>query len=368
MAYQDQFYTTGRVSVTKGSATVIGTATGWQTALVESGVLYVGGTACPILSVQSETRLTLAIPYNGDTGSNLVYAIDRQRSAAVSNIKMNDRLSEIIASITAAQPNNDLLTAFAALNGTKSDVLAYFTGAKTMEVTTLTSFARGLLAAKNTGDAYLALGSIPNNQLPERLSVQGQYTTDANTITWNGFSRTDSGTSNVPSGDPATLLTTRYSDTGTHQRWSSVTRRLTYERMRNNSAWTAWELVTIPIIGNVSQSGGVPTGSLFQRGSNANGEFMRAANGLQICWKHQNAADTVIIDTATGSNFRGTKRWTFPAAFAGSPVTSGSLNDYRGGAMANAAITNAYVDMVANLSVARPEGANWNGTAIGWWF
>jgi len=122
------------------------------------------------------------------------------------------------------------------------------------------------------------------------------------------------------------------------------------------------------VIGTVSQSGGVPTGYLMQRGSNANGEFVKFADGTQICWKHQSSADLVVIDTATGANFRGTKRWTFPAAFAGSPVTSGSLNDYRGGAMANAAIANTYVDMVANLSVARPEGAGWNGMAVGRWF
>ena len=36
-------------------------------------------------------------------------------------------------------------------------------------------------------------------------------------------------------------------------------------------------------VGTVSQSGGVPTGAIIQRGSNANGEFVRFADGTQIC-------------------------------------------------------------------------------------
>ncbi|HGM6895500.1 TPA: hypothetical protein ACKQDP_006126, partial [Pseudomonas aeruginosa] len=37
------------------------------------------------------------------------------------------------------------------------------------------------------------------------------------------------------------------------------------------------------ILGSVSQSSGVPTGAVIQRGSNANGEFVRFADGTQIC-------------------------------------------------------------------------------------
>jgi hypothetical protein len=37
------------------------------------------------------------------------------------------------------------------------------------------------------------------------------------------------------------------------------------------------------ILGTVSQAAGVPTGAIIQRGSNANGEFVRFADGTQIC-------------------------------------------------------------------------------------
>jgi hypothetical protein len=59
------------------------------------------------------------------------------------------------------------------------------------------------------------------------------------------------------------------------------------------------------LLGTVSQSGGVPTGAVIERGSNANGRYVRFADGTQICTANltsNGAADTV---------------WTYPAAFVG---------------------------------------------------
>lgn len=39
------------------------------------------------------------------------------------------------------------------------------------------------------------------------------------------------------------------------------------------------------ILGTVSQSGGTPTGAIIERGSNANGEYIRWADGTQICYR-----------------------------------------------------------------------------------
>lgn len=68
------------------------------------------------------------------------------------------------------------------------------------------------------------------------------------------------------------------------------------------------------ILGTVSQSGGVPTGALIENGSNANGEYVRFADGLQICTGLIVVGD---VTTAAGSLFTSpTQTWTFPAAFA----------------------------------------------------
>lgn len=60
----------------------------------------------------------------------------------------------------------------------------------------------------------------------------------------------------------------------------------TYERVQVGGVWQPWQymLKTVDIVGTVSQNGGVPTGAIVERGSNANGEYVRFADGTQICW------------------------------------------------------------------------------------
>ncbi|UCM30672.1 hypothetical protein LE197_12590 [Pseudomonas sp. PS1(2021)] len=75
------------------------------------------------------------------------------------------------------------------------------------------------------------------------------------------------------------------------------------------------------ILGAVSQSSDVPTGAVIQRGSNANGEFVRFADGTQICWHRYAAA--VDVTGVSGSLFvTGGTTLTFPAAFVSAPVAS----------------------------------------------
>lgn len=68
------------------------------------------------------------------------------------------------------------------------------------------------------------------------------------------------------------------------------------------------------ILGTVSQSGGTPTGSIIESGSNANGSYVRYASGEQICWHG--------ISGSTSGN----ATWTFPIAFVGgsSPNVTGT--------------------------------------------
>ena len=71
------------------------------------------------------------------------------------------------------------------------------------------------------------------------------------------------------------------------------------------------------ILGTVSESGGVPTGAIIERGSNSNGEFVRYADGTQI-------ATRVIVDgrmpVDSVSFFSVT--YNFPVSFASNPSVS----------------------------------------------
>lgn len=77
------------------------------------------------------------------------------------------------------------------------------------------------------------------------------------------------------------------------------------------------------IVGSVSQSGGVPTGAIIQRGRNANGEFVRFADGTQICTFSLETSNT---DLGTlGQNKAVLKQWTFPANFSSSVGVTPSI-------------------------------------------
>ncbi len=78
------------------------------------------------------------------------------------------------------------------------------------------------------------------------------------------------------------------------------------------------------VLGTVSESSGVPSGAVIERGSDANGDYTRFADGTQICTAVLSA---VACTTATGSMFAsGTANWDFPIAFAdsSSPALSGN--------------------------------------------
>lgn len=68
-------------------------------------------------------------------------------------------------------------------------------------------------------------------------------------------------------------------------------------RANAGGVWSTWSRVYShqDILGNVSQSGGVPTGALIETGSNANGEYTRFADGTQIC---TNADAAVVTEPA----------------------------------------------------------------------
>jgi hypothetical protein len=84
--------------------------------------------------------------------------------------------------------------------------------------------------------------------------------------------------------------------------------------IRDLSAALPWEELyhTGNLLGTVSQSAGVPTGAVIQRGSNANGEFVRFADGTLIC-----------THTLTASS-SASATWTFPSVFAAAPSFSGT--------------------------------------------
>jgi hypothetical protein len=75
-----------------------------------------------------------------------------------------------------------------------------------------------------------------------------------------------------------------------------------YTRVAVAGTWTVWSKVFHQgsILGAVSETSGVPTGAVINRGSNANGEYTRFADGTQIC-TNDNAAITTNPATFVGT-------------------------------------------------------------------
>jgi len=165
-----------------------------------------------------------------------------------------------------------------------------------------------------------------------RLGDWGVGATDSNTLAdidafdirqrlWRVNNTTTAGT--LPPGNTTSdgVMVFRPSGNQTTQLYFIPNGGLSYIRSSNGtSSWNPWRLLytQASLVGTVSQTGGVPTGAVIQRGKNANGEFVRFADGTQKCWSYVDST----IDITTASNmgagfFNATPiEWVFPMPFA----------------------------------------------------
>ena len=117
--------------------------------------------------------------------------------------------------------------------------------------------------------------------------------------------------------------------------------------------------------GTVSESSGTPTGDIFERGSNSNGEYVKHADGTMIC---------TIKDIAASSG--ASVNWTFPASFAsGTEPTCGGTSgadEHRIAASGSTDVTNTVWSFRAFTIVVGGHcaytGAFMNLSAIGRWY
>jgi hypothetical protein len=123
------------------------------------------------------------------------------------------------------------------------------------------------------------------------------------------------------------------------------------------------------ILGTVSETAGVPTGAILESGSNANGEYIRFANGWQIC---THILATGAATTASGNVFVSTQgSWTFPAAFLSTTglSLSGNIAMSSSTSWANCIPSSATAGAFRRFSsVSDGTDRNVRLTAIGLWF
>jgi hypothetical protein len=120
------------------------------------------------------------------------------------------------------------------------------------------------------------------------------------------------------------------------------------------------------IVGDVSQSGGTPTGAIIERGSNANGSWTRFADGTMQC--RTSSVNVPSVNKAHGALFRSADMvWNFPVAFAAAPVTLGTADN------TDLWVSTAPSDLDKAVlrawsATSRGAGAMLRATASGRWF
>ncbi|MCA0922995.1 pyocin knob domain-containing protein [Pseudooceanicola nanhaiensis] len=145
----------------------------------------------------------------------------------------------------------------------------------------------------------------------------------------------------------------------------------------SNSGWNAWtEFFTQgSVLGVVSETSGVPTGALIERDSNSDGEYVRFADGTQICTMNT-TAETVSSTTNLNGTYRSdVTAYDFPVDFVSgsfpkcavgraTPGSGGLIGD-AGSAGAGAGWSLRWLAPAAFTSVNTGDFAL---TAIGEWF
>lgn len=335
-------YRIGTVTVSNGSTAVTGSGTAWVSAGIREGdFLFVNGLFGEVASVQSNTALTLVRGWPGSGASGQQYSLalidDGQRS-----------IPELRAVLQALGTGN--LSTLSALTAAANE-MPYWTGPGVMNKTALTSQARTLLGSallSRSGNNYVfdaaarLTGGVITSSSTDTTAGRVLKVGDAGVL-GNSISVEDLGAApvgvnfrfgasatNKPGPSNAAGQGVTIGGVGTEPssraqivvlHFPSTERDFVYSRTRVDNVWGPWRLVynSSSVVGTVSQSGGVPNGAVFQRGSTPNGNFIRFADGTQIC---QISGLVLPFNNAATCQ----ADWTFPAAFLTPPSVNGVLN------------------------------------------
>lgn len=356
-------YQAGTIDLVSGSTAVVGTDTAWEISLIIGGTIYVefdGGNPMPIATVNSDTEITAALKWTGPTGT-YSYAIVRDTAYGQQTVNNAQALATYIQRL-----NNPALAATAGVTP-GSNKLLLFTGANSATVIDLEDILQGVkfdeevptladraaydaeaegfrVLVANIGDgrsAFFTKKSAAAGDWSVAFYITGAtgdvgpYTdiTIGPTTTLPAGSQAEvtlvpvspgvirldfalpkgvngTGTGNVvgPEGAPNGAVAGFADPTGELLKALSAAEVLAIVKAAGGYAKDN-------VLGTVSQAGGVPTGALIERGSNANGSYVRFADGTQKC----------IMIRAVGGSGAGVRTFNlnYPAAFAAGPVLMG---------------------------------------------
>ncbi|WP_347911391.1 phage tail protein [Pseudomonas grandcourensis] len=339
------WYKSGTVSVTLNSSAVIGAGTAFiANARVGDAFRGPDGAWYEVTNIASDTAMSISPNYKGATNAAGSYALAPMQGYVKDSA---DALRALVNTYGAK---------LAALGTTGNyDVLPVSKGG-----TGLTAVGTAISSDVMTSDVDTTAGRLLRvGDFGIGGTSGGMGVTDANLAIIPGFVRLNTPCTNAPiAGVPFSMLVTRYNQEVTQLAFQEgtavpvvfVRKRLgattwgnwrgvamngantditsltglttalsTAQGGTGNTIGMATRLAAAAIIGTVSQSGGVPTGAIIERGSNANGSYVKFADGTMIA----SAATSQSFNLATAYGSSGAKYsvfgWSFPIQFAAIP-------------------------------------------------
>jgi len=311
------WYRTGTIAVTNGSTTVTGPGTAWVANVIAGyGVLLPDGRLYEIASIVSNTSLTLRTGYLGATATGQSYAVAPLRGPEV---RLAQDIAALINDYGAGSDQLQLVT-----NGVAR--LLVTTSAATLNVP-LGGTAVTQSATDSTAGRLMKVGDHGLGQLNPRAG--GVILPDwLSTSQPTGFHHmgNDTDTLNKPAGISGAgfgaAMTVRTSDVmGARIGWRGFRNSAEFFMQKWDADGFGWLLKFFNnrnIVGTVVNASGVPDGAIVERGSNANGQYTRFADGTQICWHRVTAS--LAIDTGFLGGFRSAAQsWSYAATFSAAP-------------------------------------------------
>ena len=298
-------YDIGTVTLTNGSADIVGNDTAWAVNGVPGGLMTVevaGGNPLLLADVADDTTATAATKWMGPSGT-YKYAISLESAQAADVVWANRHWSRVVGQglLAAIRPD---------ASGTLAE--------------------RDALSPMLENGQWFARAEPPHDlEFYRKVPAgwEGPFTTrGVGGVGEGGLGLPSPGAANKAPYYSAADTISLYDQTAFGRALAALTGANGSIPVATGAGTAAMRA----IVGTVSQSGGVPTGALMETGSNANGRYLRFADGTQICWHR--ASNFTATDVASGVLYQAAPpvAFAFPASFAAPPIVS-IIADKQGG-------------------------------------